>query len=45
MTAGRAVGSGADYVVVGRPITRAVEPLAVIMGMQEEIARVVKGDQ
>jgi orotidine-5'-phosphate decarboxylase len=45
MTAGRAVGSGADYVVVGRPITRAVEPLAVIRGMQEEIAGVVKGDQ
>jgi orotidine-5'-phosphate decarboxylase len=45
MTAGRAVGSGADYVVVGRPITRAVEPLAVIRGMQEEIAGAVKGDQ
>jgi orotidine-5'-phosphate decarboxylase len=41
MTAGRAVESGADYVVVGRPITRAVEPLAVIRGMQDEIAEVV----
>jgi orotidine-5'-phosphate decarboxylase len=37
MTAGLAVGSGADHVVVGRPITQAVEPLAVIRDMQEEI--------
>ncbi|MBI5559391.1 MAG: orotidine-5'-phosphate decarboxylase [Deltaproteobacteria bacterium] len=37
MTASRAMANGADYVVVGRPITRAAEPLAVISGLQEEI--------
>ena len=38
MTARRAMENGADYVVVGRPITRAADPLGVIGGLQEEIA-------
>ena len=38
MTAGKAVQSGADHVVVGRPITRADDPIKVIESMQAEIA-------
>ncbi|MEN8200624.1 MAG: orotidine-5'-phosphate decarboxylase [Thermodesulfobacteriota bacterium] len=37
ITAGRAIGSGADHVVVGRPITRADDPLRVIEEMQGDI--------
>lgn len=37
MTAEKAIVNGADYVVVGRPITRADEPLRVIGEMQDEI--------
>lgn len=37
VTAGRAITEGADYLVVGRPITRAVDPIAVINLMQQEI--------
>ena len=38
VTAGQAIGGGADYVVVGRPVRDAADPLAVIESMQEEIA-------
>ena len=38
VTAGRAIAGGANYVVVGRPITRAADPLRVIEAMQREIA-------
>ena len=38
VTAGRAVQSGADHVVVGRPITRAEDPIRVIETMQAEIS-------
>lgn len=37
VTAGMAIGSGADHVVVGRPITQAADPVAVIAEMQAEI--------
>ena len=37
VTAGRAITEGADYLVVGRPITRAPDPIAVINLMQQEI--------
>ncbi len=37
VTAGRAVKSGADHLVVGRPITRSEDPIKVIEAMQAEI--------
>ncbi len=37
VTAGMAVGKGASHVVVGRPITKASDPIAVIEQMQQDI--------
>jgi orotidine-5'-phosphate decarboxylase len=37
VTAGRAIAAGADHVVVGRPISKAADPLQVIETMQGEI--------
>ncbi len=37
VTAGSAIAAGADHVVVGRPITKAGDPTAVIEMMQREI--------
>ena len=39
VTAGLAIRNGADQVVVGRPISRAADPLAVIEALQQEIAQ------
>lgn len=39
VTARQAITNGADYVVVGRPITRAEKPLEVIASLQEEIQK------
>jgi orotidine-5'-phosphate decarboxylase len=38
VTAGMAIGSGADHVVVGRPITKADDPIKVIETMQQDIS-------
>lgn len=40
VTAGMAISSGADHVVVGRPITQAADPVAVIAQMQSEIEQI-----
>jgi orotidine-5'-phosphate decarboxylase len=40
VTAGAAIGGGADHVVVGRPITRAADPVSVIEQMQQDIMSV-----
>ncbi len=37
VTAGAAIRSGADHVVVGRPITKSSDPIAVIESMQQDI--------
>jgi len=39
VTAGKAIANGADYVVVGRPISTAADPVAVVESMQQEIKR------
>ncbi len=43
MTAGKAIDAGADHVVVGRPVTRAVDPIRVVEQMQAEIAASLAG--
>ncbi len=37
MTPAQAVAGGADYLVVGRPITRAADPLAALAAIRQEI--------
>jgi len=39
LTPGEAVRAGADYLVIGRPITQAADPLASLRAIAEEIAR------
>lgn len=40
VTAGKAIAGGANHVVVGRPITKADDPIKVIEMMQQEIAEI-----
>ena len=42
VTAGLAIGNGADHVVVGRPIIQAADPVEVISRMQAEIAETLE---
>ena len=37
VTARQAIADGVDYLVVGRPVTRAADPIGVISALQEEI--------
>jgi orotidine-5'-phosphate decarboxylase len=39
VTAQDAIINGADYVVVGRPISTATDPIKIVESMQQEIAR------
>jgi orotidine-5'-phosphate decarboxylase len=39
ITAQRAIADGADYLVVGRPISKAADPVEVITSLQEEISQ------
>ncbi len=45
VTAGLAIGGGADHVVVGRPVRDAGDPLAVVESMKSEIASALSGLQ
>jgi orotidine-5'-phosphate decarboxylase len=38
-----AIAGGADYLVVGRPITRAPDPLAALWAINAEIADTIRG--
>jgi len=42
MTPSRAIGAGADYLVVGRPITEAADPKAAADAIQAEIAQALE---
>lgn len=39
MTPAQAVQAGSDYLVIGRPITQAADPLAVLESIQQELAQ------
>ncbi|MBL0038091.1 MAG: orotidine-5'-phosphate decarboxylase [Nitrosomonadales bacterium] len=41
MTPCAALGQGADYLVIGRPVTRAADPLQVLQGIIKQIGEVV----
>jgi orotidine-5'-phosphate decarboxylase len=42
MTPAKAIGAGADYLVVGRPVTEAADPKAAARSIVEEIAQAAK---
>ncbi|MEE8233573.1 MAG: orotidine 5'-phosphate decarboxylase / HUMPS family protein, partial [Gammaproteobacteria bacterium] len=37
MTPGQAINAGSDYLVIGRPITQAADPVQVLKNIEEEI--------
>jgi orotidine-5'-phosphate decarboxylase len=37
MTPAIAIGAGADYLVIGRPVTQAADPVAVLVSINREI--------
>ena len=39
MTPSAAIAAGSDYLVIGRPITRADEPFAVLQRINAEVAQ------
>lgn len=39
LTPGRAIAAGADFLVIGRPITRASDPLVALSTIEEDMAR------
>jgi orotidine-5'-phosphate decarboxylase len=41
VTAGMAISSGADHVVIGRPITKAEDPIKVIETIQQDISSAI----
>ncbi len=45
VTAGRAIAGGANHVVVGRPITRAADPIQIIELMQRDIAACARPEE
>jgi orotidine-5'-phosphate decarboxylase len=38
MTPAQAIAAGADYLVIGRPITAAADPMAALMAIESELA-------